>query len=137
MLSRMSCRNARVRLVIERVGSIVVRLTRAKRDEVQARFDMRHIQRETELGRKLARFCDDNRERLAAIDLGRIGIDLVRNCATGLHGSCNGYAEQPSLKLGSSARLNLDSLALAQTPAGARHQLESDIPEGPVGCRGQ
>jgi hypothetical protein len=48
--------------------SIVVRLTRAKPGEVQARFDSRHTAQEKELCRKLARFCADNRDRLATID---------------------------------------------------------------------
>jgi 5S rRNA maturation endonuclease (ribonuclease M5) len=48
--------------------SIVIRLERAKRGELQARFDSRHVELEQELCRKLARWCNDNLARLAAID---------------------------------------------------------------------
>jgi putative DNA primase/helicase len=45
--------------------SIVIHLERAKSDELKAYFDSQKTQREAELCRKLARWCDDNRERLA------------------------------------------------------------------------
>jgi hypothetical protein len=48
--------------------SIVIRLERAKRGELQARFDSRHVEREQELCRKLARWCADNRERIEACE---------------------------------------------------------------------
>ena len=48
--------------------SIVVRLERAKRGEIKARFDSRHVEVENELCRKLARFCADNRAELEASD---------------------------------------------------------------------
>jgi len=48
--------------------SIVIRLERAKRGEVRARFDSRHIEIEIELCRKLARWCGDNRSKLEAIE---------------------------------------------------------------------
>jgi hypothetical protein len=48
--------------------SIVVKLARAKPGEVQARFDSRYTTRETELCRKLARFCADSKARLGASD---------------------------------------------------------------------
>jgi putative DNA primase/helicase len=48
--------------------SIVIRLERAKRGELQARFDSRHIEVEKELCRKLARWCSDNLARIAASD---------------------------------------------------------------------
>jgi hypothetical protein len=48
--------------------AIVIRLERAKKGEIQARFDQRHVEQETVLRRKLARFIADNRERLKACD---------------------------------------------------------------------
>jgi len=48
--------------------SIPIRLPRAKRGEIQARFDSRHVEVENELRRKLARFVADNRERIAACE---------------------------------------------------------------------
>src|SRR5262249_16288199 len=48
--------------------SIVIRLDRAKPGELIARFDPRHINSEMKLCRKLARWCADNRERIAAND---------------------------------------------------------------------
>jgi uncharacterized protein DUF3631/CHC2-type zinc finger protein len=48
--------------------SIVIRLERAKRGELQARFDSRHVEVENELCRKLARWCIDNRDRIAACE---------------------------------------------------------------------
>ena len=48
--------------------SIVIRLERAKPDELGAIFDSERTERETELCRKLARWCADNRERFAAAD---------------------------------------------------------------------
>jgi putative DNA primase/helicase len=48
--------------------SIVIKLARAKPGEVRARFDSRHTAGEAELCRKLARFCADNKARLAASD---------------------------------------------------------------------
>jgi putative DNA primase/helicase len=48
--------------------SIVVRLERAKPGELRERFDSRRIEWETELCRKLARFCADNKARLEACD---------------------------------------------------------------------
>jgi hypothetical protein len=48
--------------------SIVIRLERAKRGELQARFDSRHVEVEQELCRKLSRWCNDNVVRLSAID---------------------------------------------------------------------
>ena len=48
--------------------SIVLRLERAKPGELSARFDPRHIETETELCRKLARWCVDNREWIQNID---------------------------------------------------------------------
>lgn len=48
--------------------SIVLRLERAKQGELSARFDPRHTDSEKELCRKLARWCADNRERIAACD---------------------------------------------------------------------
>ena len=48
--------------------SIIVRLERAKPGELRERFDSRRIERETELCRKLARFCADNKARLEACD---------------------------------------------------------------------
>jgi hypothetical protein len=46
--------------------SIVIRLERAKPGEVRQRFDPRHVERETELCRKLARFIVDN---IAALEV--------------------------------------------------------------------
>jgi Protein of unknown function (DUF3631) len=46
--------------------SIVIRLERAKPGEVRQRFDPRHVERETDLCRKLARFVADN---MAALEL--------------------------------------------------------------------
>lgn len=48
--------------------SIVIRLERAKSGEVCERFDSRHIEKEKELRRKLARFAADNKERLDNCD---------------------------------------------------------------------
>ena len=48
--------------------SIIVRLERAKPGELHERFDSRRIERETELCRKLARFCADNKARLEVCD---------------------------------------------------------------------
>ena len=48
--------------------SIIVRLERAKPGELRERFDSRRIERETELCRKLARFCADNKARLEVCD---------------------------------------------------------------------
>jgi putative DNA primase/helicase len=48
--------------------SIVVRLTRAKRGEIQARFDERHVEKETQLCRKLARWIADNCAKIEEID---------------------------------------------------------------------
>ncbi len=48
--------------------SIVLRLERAKRGELRARFDPRRVDSEEEIRRKLARWCADNRERIAAGD---------------------------------------------------------------------
>jgi putative DNA primase/helicase len=48
--------------------SIVIRLQRAKPDEVQKRFDSRRTDRERELCRKLARWCIDNWGRLECCD---------------------------------------------------------------------
>jgi hypothetical protein len=48
--------------------SIVIRLERAKPGEVCERFDSRHIEKEKELRRKLARFAADNKERLENCD---------------------------------------------------------------------
>jgi putative DNA primase/helicase len=48
--------------------SLVIRLERAKRGEIQARFDSRHTEVENELCRKLARWCADNRAQLEASD---------------------------------------------------------------------
>ena len=46
--------------------SIIIRLERAKPGEIRARFDPRHVERETELCRKLARFVADH---MAALEL--------------------------------------------------------------------
>ena len=48
--------------------SIVVRLERAKEEEIKAcaRFNLQHVQYENELCRKLARWIADNREQIAA-----------------------------------------------------------------------
>jgi hypothetical protein len=48
--------------------SIVIRLERAKPGEVRERFDSRHIEREIELCRKLARVAADNKEQLEKCD---------------------------------------------------------------------
>jgi len=48
--------------------SIKIGLRRAKRGEVQERFDSRRTQREVELCRKLARFCADNHSLFEACD---------------------------------------------------------------------
>jgi putative DNA primase/helicase len=48
--------------------SIVIRLERAKPGEVRERFDSRRVERESELCRKLARFCTDSSARLKACD---------------------------------------------------------------------
>jgi hypothetical protein len=48
--------------------SIVVRLTRAKPGELQARFDSRNTTTEKELNRKLARWIADNKDQIAACD---------------------------------------------------------------------
>ena len=48
--------------------SIVIRLERAKRRELQARFDSRHVELEQELCRKLARWCNDNLARIEGSD---------------------------------------------------------------------
>lgn len=48
--------------------SIEICLKRAKPGEVRGRFDSRHTQREQELCRKLARFCEDNRASLETCD---------------------------------------------------------------------
>src|SRR5262249_29242520 len=48
--------------------SIVIRLERAKRGGLKARFDSRHVEVEQELCRKLARWCADHRAELEACD---------------------------------------------------------------------
>jgi hypothetical protein len=48
--------------------SIVLRLERAKQGELSARFDPRRVDSEEERRRKLARWCADNRERIASAD---------------------------------------------------------------------
>ncbi|MBI4664447.1 MAG: DUF3631 domain-containing protein [Verrucomicrobia bacterium] len=48
--------------------SIEIRLERAKSGEIRERFDPRYAQRESELGRKLARWCADNRARIESCD---------------------------------------------------------------------
>jgi putative DNA primase/helicase len=50
--------------------SICIRLERAKREEIKkrSRFDLGHVEYETELNRKLARWTADNRERIASCD---------------------------------------------------------------------
>ena len=48
--------------------SIVIRLERAKPGELRERFDSRRVNRETELCRKLARWCTDNRALLESCD---------------------------------------------------------------------
>jgi putative DNA primase/helicase len=48
--------------------SIVIRLERAKPGELRQRFDSRHVEREAELCRKLARFTADNIVSLEASD---------------------------------------------------------------------
>lgn len=46
--------------------SIIIQLERAKSGELRERFDSRRVERETELCRKLARFCADNKARIEA-----------------------------------------------------------------------
>jgi putative DNA primase/helicase len=50
--------------------SICIRLERAKREEIKkrSRFDLEHVEYETELNRKLARWTADKRERIASCD---------------------------------------------------------------------
>jgi len=48
--------------------SIIIKLDRAKPGEVAARFDSRRVGHETELCRKLARWADDNFDRLRECD---------------------------------------------------------------------
>jgi putative DNA primase/helicase len=48
--------------------SIVFRMARAKRGEIQARFDSRHVEVENELRRKLARWIADYRARIEACE---------------------------------------------------------------------
>jgi len=48
--------------------AIVVRLARAKPGEITTRFDSRHIEQETELRRKLARWAADNLDALKRCD---------------------------------------------------------------------
>jgi putative DNA primase/helicase len=48
--------------------SIVIKLERAKPDEIRERFDSRKIAREQELCRKIARFVADNSERIETCD---------------------------------------------------------------------
>jgi hypothetical protein len=48
--------------------SIVLRLERAKQGELSARFDPRRVDSEEECRQKLARWCADNRERIASAD---------------------------------------------------------------------
>jgi putative DNA primase/helicase len=48
--------------------SIVIRLDRATKGELQARFDSDRVEKETELCRKVARFIADNAGRLEACD---------------------------------------------------------------------
>lgn len=48
--------------------SIVIPLKRAKPGEIHERFDSRHVEREILTCRKLATFCSDNRDELAACD---------------------------------------------------------------------
>lgn len=48
--------------------SIVICLERAKPGELRERFDSRRVERETELCRKLARWCADNASRLESCD---------------------------------------------------------------------
>ena len=48
--------------------SIIIRLERASKDEKPKRFDLRHVQHEVELCRKLARWIADNRVAIAACD---------------------------------------------------------------------
>lgn len=45
--------------------SIPIRLIRAKEGEIEKRFDSLHVEIETRLCRKLARWCQDNRDRIA------------------------------------------------------------------------
>jgi putative DNA primase/helicase len=48
--------------------SIVIPLERAKPNELRQRFDSRHVEQETEICRKLARWCADNLAQLEACD---------------------------------------------------------------------
>ena len=48
--------------------SIVIRLERARRGEIRARFDSRHVEAESQLCRKLARWCTDLRNEIEACD---------------------------------------------------------------------
>ena len=48
--------------------SIVIRLERAKPNEIQERFDSRHTDLERQLSRELARWCADNRTALETCD---------------------------------------------------------------------
>lgn len=48
--------------------SIVIRLERAKPGELRERFDSRRVDRESELCRKLARWCADNASQLESCD---------------------------------------------------------------------
>lgn len=48
--------------------SIVIRMERATPNEINRRFDSRHVERETELKRKLMRWCADNKPALEAAD---------------------------------------------------------------------
>ena len=48
--------------------SIIIPLARARPGEIHARFDSRRVTQETELCRKAARFCADNRARIEACD---------------------------------------------------------------------
>ena len=50
--------------------SICIRLKRARKEEIKQRsvFDFEHVEDETELNRKLARWTSDNRERIASCD---------------------------------------------------------------------
>jgi putative DNA primase/helicase len=50
--------------------SICIRLERAKPEEIKrrSRFDLEHVEYETELNRKLARWVADNRERIQSCD---------------------------------------------------------------------
>ena len=48
--------------------SIIIPLERAKPSELERRFDSRHVERETELKRKLARWALDNSRALSTVD---------------------------------------------------------------------